>query len=257
VVVFGETGVGKSSIINMIAERDVAETTSNAKGCTFQSTPHNVEIAGKVITLWDTAGLNEGNKGKVVAKDAVVNLCCLLRGLKDGVSLLVYCVRGRIKETTAGNYLLFFQAICQSNVKIVLVATGLEEESSMDDWWTRNEGAYRSEKMFFSGHACITATKGKKKNGTYLYQDEYDESKEKMLELIGTHGFGKPWKAETRSWIKKAVKSVLGIWGKTFHSEPFTPESLSLIQRLTKAGMTEEDAREIVQDVEAKMARWP
>jgi GTPase Era involved in 16S rRNA processing len=256
VIVFGETGVGKSSVINMVAGKDVAEKTNRAKGCTFQSMAHPVKIAGRTVALWDTAGLNEGNKGKVAAKDAIVNLCCLLRGLKEGVSLLVYCVRGRIKETTAKNYSLFFEAVCQTKVPIVLVATGLEEENSMDEWWNENEEAYRREKMFFSSHACVTATKGKLKKGKYVYEDEYEASRVKMLDLISENCFGEPWKAETSGWIKKAVKSVLSIWGKVFLPEPFAPESLTLIEALKKAGLTEQDAREVVKDVQEKMSQW-
>lgn len=258
VIVFGETGVGKSSIINMIAGKDVAEKTSSAKGGTFQNKDYPVMIDGKHVTLWDTAGLNEGNKGKVAAKDAIVNLCWLLRGLKDGVSLLVYCVRGRIKETTVKNYLMFYEAVCQSKVPIVMVANGLEEENPMDGWWKKNEEAYRAEKMIFSGHVCMTATKGKKKaDGKYVYQDEYNESKANVVKLVGQHCFGEPWKAETKGWMRKAVGAVLSIWGKVFQPEPLTSESLSLIQRLKKTGMTEQEARDIVNDVEDKLAQWP
>jgi len=35
IVVFGETGTGKSSVINLIAGRQIAETSSEAKGPVF------------------------------------------------------------------------------------------------------------------------------------------------------------------------------------------------------------------------------
>jgi hypothetical protein len=241
----------------MIAGKDVAENANKAEGCTFQSKSYPVKINGQTIALWDTAGLNEGNKGKVAAKDAIVNLCCLLRGLKDGVSLLVYCVRGRIKETTAKNYLMFYEGVCQLRVPILLVATGLEEVDPMDEWWTENEVAYRRENMVFNGHACITATRGKLRKGKHVYEDEYEASREKVLELVGENCFGPPWKPETGGWIKKAVKSVLGYWGNAFRPEPYTPEYTSLIQALKKAGMSDQDAREVVKDVEHKMSQWP
>ncbi|KIM81804.1 hypothetical protein PILCRDRAFT_97629 [Piloderma croceum F 1598] len=249
VVIFGETGVGKSSLVNMIAGKDVAEHANKAEGCTFQSKSYPVQINGQSIALWDTAGLNEGHKGKVAAKDAIVNLCCLLRGLKDGVSLLVYCVRGRIKETTAKNYMMFYEGVCQLKVPILLVAIGLEEQDPMEGWWTENEAAFQRENMVFDGHGCITATKGKLRKGKHVYEEEYEASRVTVLEVIAKNCFGTPWKPETRGWIKKAVKNV-------FRPEPYTPEYTSLILALKKAGMSDKEAQEIVKDVEVKMSQW-
>lgn len=212
VVIFGETGAGKSSVINMIVGEEVAETSGSATGCTFESKPHQVEIKGIPLVLWDTSGLNEGDKGKVEAKKAVFQLFRLIQSLeKDGVSLLVFCFRGpRVTETTIKNYELFYSAFCQTKVPIVLVATGLEAEGSMDDWWLENKGVFHTQKMKFSGQACITATKGKKsKRETYPYEEEYEESRVKVRKLIVDSLDGVPWKMERIPWFVATVR-VLG-----------------------------------------------
>ncbi|KIK47960.1 hypothetical protein CY34DRAFT_104280 [Suillus luteus UH-Slu-Lm8-n1] len=63
VVIFGETGSGKSSVINVIAQKQVAATSNDALGCTSEPKRYPVEISGQKFVLFDTAGLNEGTAG--------------------------------------------------------------------------------------------------------------------------------------------------------------------------------------------------
>jgi len=44
IIVFGETGTGKSSIINMLEGRSIAGVSSGASGCTFYSCPYEVKL---------------------------------------------------------------------------------------------------------------------------------------------------------------------------------------------------------------------
>lgn len=217
IIVFGAAGAGKSSIINMIADKNVAKTSSDATGCTFKSESYQVEIEGLNLTLWDTSGLNEGDKGRVPAEKAIENLYSLTRGLGKGVSLLIYCVRGpRIQANTADNYDLFYRGLCQEKVPIVLVVTGLEGESSPEEWWRQNEPTYRKQGMEFRDHACVVATKGKIRNGEYLFGAEYDQSQVRLRGLISNllESTSAPWKIEVNGWlgaIANVVCKAMGI----------------------------------------------
>ena len=210
IVVFGETGAGKSSVINLIVGKDVAETSSGSTGCTFNSERYPTEIEGVPLVLWDTSGLNEGNKGKVAGKQAMIQLYELISSLEEeGVSLLVFCVRGpRIKDTMVNNYQLFHSSFCLGKVPIVLVMTGLEEEEPMDAWWPQNKGTFQAEEMSFCGQACITATKGKLRQGGYTYQDEYDESRKKVRKLIVDSYQVVPWKLEKVPWFVASIRRI-------------------------------------------------
>ncbi len=209
VIVFGETGAGKSSVINLIAGFDIAPISNRPVGCTFQSTRYTVDIGGVLFNLHDTAGLDEAKGGTVAKHDAIVQLYTLLRRLNTGVSLLVFCMRGpRIKESCVKNWRLFHEIICQRKVPIVLAVTGLEnEENGMDYWWTQNKEYFMRYEMYPNGVACITATRGKKMSRDgYRFDEEYAESQFKMREAIRTVYLRTPWQVPTAEWFKEIIE---------------------------------------------------
>lgn len=240
VIVFGQIGAGKSSLINMVLGEDLADTSSAAKSCTFDSTPYEVEIGGKMLTLWDTSGLNEADKS---GQRAITNLYKLIEQLDQGVSLLVFCVRApRITDSTVKNYQMFHSAFCQGKVPIALVVTGLEDESSMDAWWQNNKGEFQSRGMSFNGQACITATKGKCKDGKHVFQEEFEESQEKVRKLFLDTCTVYPWKMEKVSWFVAAAKRVLQLLAGFFNLS-VAGWGNTLYQVLRKHGVSEEDAK--------------
>ncbi|KAG1809693.1 P-loop containing nucleoside triphosphate hydrolase protein, partial [Suillus subaureus] len=154
IVIFGETGVGKSSIINILVQQGLAETSDGALGCTsgFKCCP--AEISGQRFVLFDTAGT-------VPAAMAEKQLKSLLGELmspeSDGIGLLVYCMRSTSAlHALARVYNMFYAGICQKRVPIVVIITGLERKARMEDWWDTNE-KFKSHGMQFAGHARVTA----------------------------------------------------------------------------------------------------
>ena len=206
VLVFGETGTGKSSLINMIAGNDVAKVSNDALGCTFGNVQYVVNefIDGSPIRLWDTAGLNEGEHGMVSSEQAMQNLYNLVYNLKGGVNLLVYCIRAtRFRDILLTNYELFSRIICQRMVPTVVVVTGLEYQDPMDSWWDENESEFSRRGMEFSGHACVTTTKGKRlKSGEYMFEEEYAESVDAVRKLVKTHVSTQPWIMGGTAWMR-------------------------------------------------------
>ncbi|KAF9444442.1 hypothetical protein P691DRAFT_807355 [Macrolepiota fuliginosa MF-IS2] len=186
IILFGETGVGKSSIVNMLSERDRATVSNDVTGCTFGSVEYSIDIDSVEYVLWDTAGLNEGEAGSVPGDQALRNLRDLVWKLNEGVSLLVYCIRGtRYRDILKVNYDLFTDIICQKKVPVVVVVTGLENEERMDDWWDDNKTDLSRHGVKFEDYACVTTTRGKKnKQDIYLFQKEYEISKDAVRRLI-------------------------------------------------------------------------
>ena len=239
----------------MLLGRDAAKVSSGALGCTFESMAYDASIGGSPTKLHDTSGLNEGTKGTVPAKAAIINLYKLIRNLDNGVSLLVYCIRGpRIEDTAVNNYKMFYEAFCQKNVPIVVVVSGLENEENLDDWWGANKEVFEIYGMHFADHACVISTKGKKKTGIYPFEEEYEESRKKVQKLIGDHmcQLDEPWRMERKSWFVTVVKSSWN-WLASLFGWPKATLSSVLYFALKMVGMTEEEALETTNSVEREL----
>ncbi|KIJ67965.1 hypothetical protein HYDPIDRAFT_107510 [Hydnomerulius pinastri MD-312] len=202
IVIFGETGAGKSSVVNLLAGEDVAKVASTTKGVTFACASYPVVISGSLYDIFDTAGLNEGDPKTMNRANALCQLYQLMISLKGGISLLVFCMRApRIKDSYVQNWKLFHNIICGENVPIVIVVTGLENECPMDDWWVNSRDNFTHYGMKAVGHACITATKGKQIRGYHVFEDEYAESKRKVQQLIATCALRKAWVVPQIQWF--------------------------------------------------------
>ncbi|KXN92625.1 Alpha-aminoadipic semialdehyde synthase, mitochondrial [Leucoagaricus sp. SymC.cos] len=206
VILFGASGAGKSSIVNMLASGPVAEVSSGIQACTFKSREYNVNVLGKAVTLWDTPGLDEGEEGRLPPADAITQLYQLLLRLTGGVSLLVLVTRApRIKDSTPANWRLFRDIICQGKVPTALIITGLEEEEDMDQWWWDYKGDFEEYDIFPADVACVTASRGKARRGGHVYDGEYDESRKKIRKLIRSTTLVDPFRVEPLVWFEKVV----------------------------------------------------
>ncbi|KAG1723933.1 P-loop containing nucleoside triphosphate hydrolase protein [Suillus lakei] len=166
IVLFGQAGAGKSSLVNLMAGKDLASTSNDltSSGCTLCWQEHPVEFDGKSYKVFDTVGLEEPQLGIPQYLDAVENSYKLIQDLErqGGIDLLLFCMRaGRLTATLQNNYRLFHEFLCDKKVPIVVVITHLENEvGEMDAWWEKYEEVFRDREVHVAGHACITAIKG-------------------------------------------------------------------------------------------------
>jgi hypothetical protein len=252
IIFFGESGSGKSSIINMIAGSSVAVVSSSVHGCTFTSARYAVNIEGSQFNLYDTAGLDEGDAGTVPKNDAIIQLFRLLKSLDTGINLLVFCMRGpRIKDAAHKNWRLFHEVICRNQVPIIIAITGLEQEEVMDEWWVRNKGAFQQYGMYPQGVGCITATRGKRsKSGAYRFEEEYEESREKMCRLLRGYHLDTSWRMEPIEWFTTVVNVTYSSgncpWDRMKeHKSVETVVGPGIRQLVNRCEMTEEEAKHL------------
>ncbi|KAF9525143.1 P-loop containing nucleoside triphosphate hydrolase protein [Crepidotus variabilis] len=245
VVFFGNTGSGKSCLINMIAGSNAAATSSGAKGCTFRTNPYHTTIRGREFTFHDTCGFNEGAQSRTFEDKAIIELYRLLKHLIDGVSLLVYVMKApaRIEGNTTTNWKLFNDVLCKRDVPITIVITGLELEDDMNEWWTKNKQHFKDAWMNPFNHACVTTVKGKEKRGFYQFQEEYDQSKRTVEDMIFQSLRPTPWKMDTIDWLDHMIYQT------TMESRKWgAPIERQLIDR---CGMSRDDAEKLVKELDA------
>lgn len=204
IIIFGETGCGKSSLVNMLLGQHVAEVGTTASGITFDCKKCDANIFGQTFAIFDTAGLNETTKGKVPKGEAISKLFNLIKSVENGISLLIFCMRGRIKDSTTENYQLFYEIFCASKVPVLLVVTGLEEivVDKQDLWWEENMESFTRNGMRFTGVVCGCTTKGKRE----VYADEFNATKLKLESLIQKSALATPWKRPFNAWFGEILR---------------------------------------------------
>jgi hypothetical protein len=217
---------------------------------------------GQSATLWDTAGLDEGDAGRVPKSEAIVQLYKLVRNLEDGVSLLMFVMRApRIKSSAPQNWKLFQEVICQCNVPIVIAITGLEQEENMDKWWWDNKGTFQGYGITPIGFACITASRGRqrRKGDGHVFDDEFEESREKVRTLIRSTALVNPWHVPAAQWFKNIIETTIeyksGRCGKVTeirHDHVREVEGEAVTKLINVCGMSPSDARELAE----KLRGW-
>ncbi|KAG1813086.1 P-loop containing nucleoside triphosphate hydrolase protein [Suillus variegatus] len=164
VVVFGQAGAGKSSLVNLIAGENLAEISRDMTRCTLKWEEYPIKFGGGSYNIFDTVGLDEPQLGIPQYLDAVENAYSLIQTLErqGGIDLLIFCMRaGRLTATLQNNYRLFNEFLCEKKVPVVIAITSLENEvGEMDDWWKRTQDTFRHQEFDVDGHACITAIRG-------------------------------------------------------------------------------------------------
>lgn len=247
VIIFGEAGVGKSSVVNLIAGSKLAETSPDAGACTFASNPYHVVLQNnRPFRVWDTIGLNEAEISRADYLRAIKQAYKLIKELErsGGIHLLLLCMRGRITNSVQQNYRLFVNVLCGKKVPLGVVVTNLENEQCLEGWWTANEAVFKNSGISAHGHACITASPGMGN----IFLDRYEESRKRMHELLLglTLSSSKGWRREKRTWLI----DLLGKLGKMlplqrgrFNQDPTRNELMKKL--VNECGFPRKDANAI------------
>ena len=90
VLVIGETGTGKSTLINNLLGKEVAPVGHSMKSETLEVTPHEVAVEGVPVVVYDTPGLDDVRGEEDEEKHLEIMKSLLARGK---IHLVIYCLK--------------------------------------------------------------------------------------------------------------------------------------------------------------------
>ncbi|KAG1878178.1 hypothetical protein F4604DRAFT_599421 [Suillus subluteus] len=164
VLLFGETGAGKSAIINLIMGRDVAQASPDSEISNLEHTSYEVALGDRRFKLWEVSSLESMSSFRTFLAKRRLKQAYEKLYKDDGVYLLLYCLRGsRAQRALIRDYKFFTDivgstATAAGGVPVAAVVTSLEDyPMDMDKWWVKNKDNLESLGMRFSAHACITS----------------------------------------------------------------------------------------------------
>lgn len=144
VLVFGSTGVGKTSLCNLLVGR-TQPCHNGALGVTSRThTYEPFKLKGRQVIMVDTVGLHESKHGTVPPEKAATQILELLSQSKNGFSLIIHVATiGRITQERDQDYEFFVEKMCDRKIPVLQVLTGAENEApKMQSWVESNREAF-------------------------------------------------------------------------------------------------------------------
>jgi len=250
ILVFGEAGKGKSSVIKLVTDDESIITSDGAIGCTFECKTYETDH----FIFIDTTGLGEGSQGTVPNATAIQQLIKFIKDNKDGFSLMVMVrKKDRITNIDENNYKLFYETLSEEKIPILLVITHCDFDEPIDQWWQKNKSHFlQGYKMNFKeGISVCAADKDViEKIKPKLYKDILQVKKSSKINLIEAfHQFSleAPVPLFSDNWydpFKRVLRHVLNLCGITVDWLKTEFEKL-----LIKIGFSSHEAAQIADNI--------
>ncbi|KAF8557992.1 hypothetical protein OG21DRAFT_1504664 [Imleria badia] len=248
-ILFGEAGVGKSSVINLVVGDSVADVSSGINSCTLNYRSHKVNTGMHQFLVWDTVGFN-ASIGHEVCGQAIENAVRLIQDLhkQGGVDLLVFCKKsGRLSASELNNFRLFQEFLCEGQIPVAFIITHLEFQNPMEKWWEVNgEGLLKACNLKTSavaGHACITSLALDDPQDQKLH-DKLSQSRQLVQAMLeDSISYGSAFTKDDGTWVMSFLRKLVGM---VRVGHPPKREKITIKHLMDRCGLTKAQAVELI-----------
>ncbi|KAN0084592.1 hypothetical protein V8E55_008096 [Tylopilus felleus] len=190
IIVCGEPGVAAGRVINLIIGHTIIKPLTDYDREAMAVTPIDATLQPKDATLQSRhirifyiIGPRDPYLDLDIYHTAIRNMYQFVQQAKEsrGIHLVLLCMVGsKVTGAVESNYRLFHDHICQRQVPMMLVVTGLGKTKRMEDWWDKHKNDRELKAMSIVDHACITVLQGEDKE----HERKYEESKQTINGLL-------------------------------------------------------------------------
>lgn len=197
ILVFGTTGVGKTSLCNTLTGKH-QEVSSAACGTTFETYTYDpFSIDGDTFYITDTVGLNGSKLDRLSAEKAAEELMKLLQQAQDGFNILIHVFKGKRDILHDNNYDFFVKGLTKESIPTLLVATGCENEHPMSAWADKNQEYLKLDCKYQEVIATCFAEGVRPEVEALFYAPLRMESRQQLLTAIIRHALSEPIRIDT------------------------------------------------------------
>jgi predicted GTPase len=251
-ILFGESGVGKSSVINLVVGHSAAEVSSGIDSCTLDYRSYKINTGLHQFLVWDTVGFNGTHIGHNVCGMAIENAVRLIRDLhkQGGVDLLVFCKKnGRLSPSELNNLRLFQEFLCEGQIPVAFIITHLERQNPMEKWWDANgEGLLKACNLktgATAGHACITSLALDDDPDDQKLHEKLSLSRESVQTMLeDSISYGSAFTKDEGIWVMSFLKKL--VVGIVKVGSPPKKGRLTVKNLMDRCGLTKDQAEELI-----------
>ncbi|KIJ13413.1 hypothetical protein PAXINDRAFT_13750 [Paxillus involutus ATCC 200175] len=147
VAIVGKTGVGKSTLVNVLQGCEDAKANNDARPCTAQATCHKVVEDGTTYHIWDTRGLNEASEEAAtrplerllrffgVSPDADSRLKKFLLGKDPKIDLVLLCIDG--SKIAVKTQWKTYTKLPVKKIRVAVVVTRMRDGDISNSEWKK------------------------------------------------------------------------------------------------------------------------
>ena len=243
VVFFGETGVGKSSVIDLIVGHPIANVGSGLDPCTLDPRAYKISTGMQQFQIWDTVGFEPVSiRHDLPGSRAAMTATQLIRRLsrEGGIDLIVFVKTcSRLTPSELNCYRLFREVLCGGKVPAALVVTHLESYNPMESWWEVNgQALLKSIGGIVIGHACITSLSSYDPDGMQL-DKKLLESRLSVQAMLEDCVSSRSRRARVEGISAELRLKITGGW--VTHKRKMTVDNLR-----DRCGLTREQAERLI-----------
>ena len=218
IIVCGEPGVAAGRVINLIIGDTIIKPLTDYDREAMAVTPIDATLESKNIRIFYVIGPRDPYLDLQVYHTAIRNMYELVQRAKDagGIHLVLLCMVGsKVTAAVENNYRLFHDYICNGQVPMMLIVTGLGRTKRMEDWWDKHKSDRELQAMRIAKHACITVLQGEDEEHEKRYEDSMRTMQQLVTEFMEEDGVRTAPKAhcpdDVNGWFVFAGRQAIGL----------------------------------------------